>query len=205
MLYTDKDWRLTADEGDELTGVVEGFNSHMDKLDDILSKDDKGRFLDWLLGEGFFGAPASTKYHGSVSGGLVVHSIAVADVLTGLTERLELKWERPCSPHLIGLFHDLCKIDQYKEAERPTYDLKHFSPLPYEHSNDQLIKGHGDKSIMLLSQFVTLTMEEILCIRYHMGAYVKEDWDGFDRAITRYPNVLYTHTADMVASKVYKV
>lgn len=204
MLYTDKDCRLTADESDELTSVVDGFNSHMDKLDDILSKDDKRRFLDWLLGDGFFSAPASTKYHSSVPGGLVVHSIAVADALTGLTERLGLKWERSCSPHLIGLFHDLCKIDQYKKAE--SFGLECFTTVPnYEYCDDQLIKGHGDKSIMLLSQFVTLTMEEILCIRYHMGTYVKEDWDGFDRAITRYPNVLYTHTADMVASKVYKV
>lgn len=201
MLYTDKDCRLTADEDDKLTGVVEGFNSHMDKLDDILSKDDKGRFVDYLLGDGYFNAPASTKYHGAVPGGLVVHSIAVADALTGLTEKLGLKWERPCSPHLIGLFHDLCKIDQYKKVEAPLFGL----PSLYEYSNDQLIKGHGDKSIILLSQFATLTMEEILCIRYHMGAYVNEDWDGFDRAITQYPNVLYTHTADMVASKVYKV
>ena len=72
----------------------------------------------------------------------------------------------------------------------------------FEHSNDYILKGHGDKSIMLLSQFMTLTEEEILCIRYHMGAYNRDDWEGFDKAIRKYPNVLFTHTADMYASKV---
>lgn len=47
-----------------------------------------------------------------------------------------------------------------------------------------------------------LTEEEVLCIRYHMGAYETKDWAGFDLAIKKYPNVLYTHTADMLASKL---
>jgi len=48
----------------------------------------------------------------------------------------------------------------------------------------------------------SLTEEEILCIRYHMGAYNCDDWEGYDKAIRKYPNVLFTHTADMYASKV---
>jgi hypothetical protein len=55
---------------------------------------------------------------------------------------------------------------------------------------------------MLLSQFITLTEEEMLCIRYHMGAYEKEEWSEFDLAIRKYENVLWTHQADMLASKV---
>ena len=42
----------------------------------------------------------------------------------------------------------------------------------------------------------------MLCIRYHMGAYEKDGWNEFDLAIRKYPNVLWTHTADMYASKV---
>ena len=58
---------------------------------------------------------------------------------------------------------------------------------------------------MLLSRWLQLTEEEILCIRYHMGAYETKDWDFFDKAIRKYPNVLWTHTADMYASKVKDV
>ena len=56
---------------------------------------------------------------------------------------------------------------------------------------------------MLLSQFYSLTMEEIACIRYHMGAFTdKSEWNDYTRAVKAYPNVLWTHQADMLASHV---
>ena len=59
-----------------------------------------------------------------------------------------------------------------------------------------------DKSVIMLSQWFKLTEEEILCIRYHMGAYETDDWDKLGKSIEKYPNVLYTHTADMIASRI---
>lgn len=40
-----------------------------------------------------------------------------------------------------------------------------------------------------------------------MGAYEKDMkmWDYYGRAIEKYPNVLFTHTADMIASKILGV
>lgn len=148
-------------------------------------------FYDWLIQNGFQRAPASTKYHGAFEGGLYEHSCNVTRELLHLTDRLDLPWQREESPYIVGMFHDLCKID--------AYDLK---AMGYVHNESVLLKGHGDKSVMLLSQFMTLTEEEILCIRYHMGAYETEDWQQFDLAIKKYPTVLYTHTADMLASKL---
>ena len=72
----------------------------------------------------------------------------------------------------------------------------------YEFNAKTLLKGHGSKSCIILSQFINLTEEEMLCIRYHMGAYETDEWDEWDRAIHKYPNVLWTHMADMLASKV---
>lgn len=48
------------------------------------------------------------------------------------------------------------------------------------------------------------TDEEIACIRWHMGAYETDTkmWNYYGRAIETFPNVLYTHTADMIASKI---
>lgn len=148
-------------------------------------------FYDWLINNGFKTAPASTKYHGNVEGGLYRHSCKVTEELVRLTIKLDLEWQRKSSPYIVGMFHDLCKIDQYEKNEDG-----------YEYNSNTLLTGHGDKSIMLLSQFITLTEEEMLCIRYHMGAYNKDDWTGYDLAIKKYPNVLYTHTADMLASKL---
>ena len=155
------------------------------------------KFYDWLIANGFKTAPASTKYHGAYEGGLYNHSEEVTRELLFMTDRLDLVWQRPESPYIIGMFHDLCKIDAYKfvDGERVVADA-------WIHNNDVFLKGHGDKSVMLLSQFMTLTEEEILCIRYHMGAYERDDWPQFDMAIKKYPNVLFTHTADMLASKL---
>jgi hypothetical protein len=35
-----------------------------------------------------------------------------------------------------------------------------------------------------------------------MGAYNRDDWDGYDKVIRKYETVLWTHTADMYASKI---
>lgn len=166
------------------------------------------RFFNWLDQNGFFDAPASTKYHGNYPGGLYEHSAAVAVRLRELTENNHLTWQRPQSPFIIGMFHDLCKIDQYKikdeikELMNKYPDMVNDIKPEYEYNTQTLLKGHGAKSIMLLSQFITLTEEEMLCIRYHMGAYEKEEWSEFDLAIRKYENVLWTHQADMLASKV---
>ena len=117
--------------------------------------------VDRLHNMGFFTQPASTRFHGDYEGGLFDHSYRVATELLKLTDALHLDWERKCSPVIIGLFHDLCKVDNY---QRDT---------------------SGEP------------------IRYHMGAYEKDEWDNLDVAIRRFNNVLWTHTADMVASKFY--
>jgi hypothetical protein len=66
-----------------------------------------------------------------------------------------------------------------------------------------LLPGHGEKSVMMLQQHIALTEEEMFCIRWHMGAFDdKENWNSYGRSVTNYPNVLYTHTADMIAARI---
>lgn len=152
--------------------------------------------IDYLVSYGFFTAPASTKYHGAYEGGLYQHSVAVTKFLLRLTEDNKLIWRNERSPYIVGMFHDLCKIDQYL----PFMDCESIS---WDYNPNTLLKGHGEKSVMLLSQFYRLTEEEICCIRYHMGAFTpKEEWNDYTGAIHSYPNVLWTHHADMLASHV---
>ena len=149
--------------------------------------------IDYLVSYGFFTAPASTKYHGNYKGGLFDHSLEVTNALLELTKRLNLHWERKESPYIVGMLHDLCKCDQYRELPDGGFDYRSNLPLT----------GHGDKSVIIAQQIMDLTEEEILCIRWHMGAYDdKSVWNNLGAAIEQYPNVLYTHTADMVASRV---
>ncbi len=148
-----------------------------------------------LRNDGFFTAPASTKYHGNYEGGLFDHSLQTMDELIALSMRNKLTWIRPESPYIVGMFHDLCKMDAYKVDPE--------NPFGWIYKDDLLIKGHGDKSVMILSTLMQLTEEEVLCIRYHMGAFTdKEEWNYYTRAVNKYPNVLWTHQADMLASHV---
>lgn len=205
------------------------FNSEEERFEHFLMACEGSGFIPsenfqrWLNENNFFNAPASTKYHGAYAGGLFDHSFDVCGRLIQLTKNNDLKWERPESPFIVGMFHDLCKCDQYIpiiEEERLTDNLdENGNPkvtkiiAGYKYNPDTVLKGHGSKSVALLKALVVLnalvdlTEEEELCIRYHMGVYgneqeQKEEWAGFDQAIRKYPNVLWTHMADMLASKV---
>lgn len=170
------------------------------QANDILRSYVSERFMDWLIEAGFFKAPASIHHHGAYPGALFDHSLAVMNALVDLTLKLGLEWQKPRSPYIVGMFHDLCKVDNYKEKPEG-------SPGDHwEYNNAALLPGHGEKSVILLQRFVKLTDEEMLCIRWHMGAFdAKENWNSYGRSVTEYPNVLYTHTADMIAARILGV
>ena len=151
-------------------------------------------FRDFLKNAGFFTLPASTKFHGAENGGLYAHSLAVAETLMVLTHRNQLEWERPGSPVVVGLFHDLCKLETYESA-----------PVGWVHadSKQHLYTGHGEKSVLILAPWMQLTPEEVACIRWHMGAFDnQEQWSHYTAAVRRFPNVLRTHHADMIAAHI---
>lgn len=155
-----------------------------------ISKD----FMYWLINNGFFTKPASIHHHGRYEGALFDHSLCVTGALLTYTEKLKLRWDRPESPYIVGMFHDLCKVDNYIKL----VDNEH-----WEYNNATILPGHGEKSVILLQRFMSLTDEEIYCIRWHMGAFdEKSNWNSYGQAVTRYPNVLYTHTADMYAARI---
>lgn len=152
----------------------------------------------WELKQrGFFIAPASINHHGQYEGALFDHSYEVAKALVNLTEKLGLKWEIERSPYIVGMFHDLCKMDDYVKNDNEEWQYNNATRLP----------GHGEKSVIIaLPMLDHLTNEEIYCIRWHMGAFdTMENWDRYGRACTNYPNVLYTHTADMIAARIVGV
>ena len=152
-----------------------------------------------LISDGFLTAPASTKYHGNYEGGLFDHSVNVARALEALTIDGYLTWKEDSptrAPWVVGILHDLCKIDQYAQ----TLD-------GYTWNNEPVIKGHGMKSVIYAQAMgARLSAEERACIIYHMGAFTsKEEWQDYTHAIHKYPAVLWTHTADMMASHIMEV
>ena len=149
----------------------------------------------WELKQrGFFIAPASINHHGQYEGALFDHSYEVAKALVNMTEKLGLKWENERSPYIVGMFHDLCKMDNYIKTDSEEW----------QYNNATLLPGHGGKSVIIALKLLgDLTDEELYCIRWHMGAFDnKENWNSYGLSCTKYPNVLYTHTADMIAARI---
>lgn len=143
-----------------------------------------------LYNLGYFTAPAAKKHHSNYSGGLFEHSKCVAGYLRQWTDAGLLQWSRPESPEIVGYLHDLCKTDDYV-----------MSPGEMIYRNPKsIMPGHGAKSVALASTIMRLNADEMLCIRYHMGAYEKDEWDEYGRAVEHCPNVAWTHLADMLAS-----
>ena len=156
-------------------------------------------FFPWkeLLATDFFVAPASTKWHGAYAGGLFDHSMNVVNCLCYLTAtEVASPWMRPESPLIVGLLHDATKIGKYKVND--TGDGFEWAPA----KEIAVYGGHGAESLIRVQQWIQLTEEEAMCIRFHMGAYEKDDWDVLDLAIKKYPNVYWTHVSDMMASKM---
>ena len=170
---------------------INKFAMLMDKHLDLL---DVSRLVDRLEKLHYFTQPASINHHGNYEGGLFDHSWAVMEALVNLTDKLNLQWLSTSSPYIVGLLHDLCKCASYKFNEETGL---------YEYDKNPVMTGHGELSVILAQQIIGLTPEEILCIRWHMGAYdEKDNWNKLGRAIEICPNVLYTHTADMIASRI---
>ena len=130
---------------------------------------------------GFFEAPASTKFHLSCKGGLLEHSMNVYEAAMLLREQIllrkpEMEDQLPLdSVTICALLHDTCKTDIYKEGilSRKNADGYWEKYLGYQVDyNAGLPLGHGEKSvIMLLSWGLELKPEEMMAIRWHMTAW----------------------------------
>lgn len=129
---------------------------------------------------GFFEAPASTKFHLNVKGGLMEHSWNVCNTALMLREQMiqmnpEIADRIPVDSVIIAsLLHDACKADIYRESIlNRKNELGIWEKVPgYEVYYSNLPLGHGEKSvIMLLSYGLNLTKDEMLAIRWHMTAW----------------------------------
>ena len=84
-------------------------------------------FRKYLVENGFFVKPASISHHSNHTGGLFDHSFEVMAVLEDITKRFDIQWQDKRSPYIVGMFHDLCKMDDYvdenaKTVISPQYD-----------------------------------------------------------------------------------
>ena len=149
---------------------------NMDKLIEFIEKTD------------FFKAPASTRFHGAYEGGLVEHSLKVYEILKEKVKNSVIEITTPEeSLIIIALLHDICKANFYKVDDT----------IPY---------GHGEKSVMMLTEYIKLTSEEKYAIRWHMGfTEPKELYTTLGLAFKKYPVALLMHEADLEATYFFDI
>ncbi|MCR4558071.1 MAG: HD domain-containing protein [Saccharofermentans sp.] len=152
--------------------------------------------LDYLYNNAYFTAPSACGIHGAWIGGNYDHSMKVTEYLLQYTKDENLTWEREESPYIIGMFHDLCKSDIRDFKMTKDGKLKVIT-VPNKD------KRHAEKSLELIAPFIELTIEEKLCIYYHMGKYDETlDYiELMDKVALKYPNILWTQKADTRAAR----
>ena len=134
----------------------------------------------YLEKSGFFTAPASVSRHLSHDGGLLEHSLNVCR--TAMALRGQMLQMRPGlearlpeeSVVLVSLLHDVCKANIYKKITKYRKDANNRweSYDGYDVDYTRFPLGHGEKSVvMLLRLGLELTNDEVLAIRWHMGAW----------------------------------
>ena len=165
---------------------------------------------------GFFEAPASAGHHLNIEGGLVKHSIntckaalAIWEAMKPLEPSLESEVKRD-SVIIASLLHDVCKSDIYKRSVKKGKNaLGQWEDTEgYKVTYKNFPMGHGEKSlVMILLGGIDLYDDEMLAIRWHMGAWGLnqnsfEDVRSFDTAQKLYPLVPIIHAADGMAANV---
>ena len=164
--------------------------------------------IDFIEKTDFFEAPASTRFHGNYEGGLAEHSIKVYEILKHKIETsIEPIKVSEDSIIIIGLLHDLCKANFYKiDYRNAKNSLGVWEKVPYYTVDDTIPYGHGEKSVMMITEYMKLTSEEKYCIRWHMGfTEPKEQYTTLGLAYKKYPLALLTHEADLEATYFYDI
>ena len=164
--------------------------------------------IQFLEKSDFYKAPASTRFHGSFEGGLLEHSMKVNEILKHKVKNSVLDLNvSDDTLIIIALLHDICKVNFYKVDYRNAKNERgEWEKVPYYTVDDTIPYGHGEKSVMMITEYMKLTVEEKYCIRWHMGfTEPKEAYNTLGQAFKKFPLALILHEADLEATYFYNI
>ena len=176
------------------------------------------KVIEYLRNSDFYYAPSSTKFHSNYQGGLLDHSILVLSTAAGLCDAM-VKMKPELADRLTDesliiscLLHDLCKVGFYvpKEKWKKDENDKWVSYRGYD-VEDTFPIGHGEKSVILLQWLgLSLTIDEMLAIRYHMGLWSTSVDCGdanraYFRAVNMCPLLSIVQNADFMSSNMLEI
>lgn len=193
-------------------------NQNIERFEQLLrstKRDGIEGLIEFIRKSDFYTAPASTRYHSCHEGGLLEHSLNVYDCLN--TKCKGELWSEmnvtEANIIITALLHDLCKSYYYgTEIKNKKVYSEHgtksdsnggfdWVSAPAYVVDDKIPYGHGEKSVMMIEEFIKLEPVERYAIRWHMGfTEPKETWNTLGVAIRKYPLVLAMHTSDLEAT-----
>lgn len=172
-----------------------------------IHREGSDKFLDWLLTTDFFTAPASTKFHSAMEGGLCFHSLNTYNrFLNNLKNEYGEQINEVISEEsiaVIALLHDICKVNCYKVDYRNVKVDGEWTKQPFYAYSDSLPYGHGEKSVYMISGFFKLTREEAMAINWHMGGFDTRVLGGsysLSGAFYQFPVACIFHISDIQAT-----
>lgn len=195
-----------------------------------VNRDGMDDLLAFIRKSDFYTAPASTRFHSAVEGGLLNHSLNVYECL--VNKKKSGIWSDKLSNIsddtivIVSLLHDICKTYFYSQEmkNQKTYDeekVKAANPRTVKHDSngvfiwetvpayvvdDKYPLGHGNKSVVFIMQYIKLSMTEIMAITHHMGSYCdSSQWNTLGQAYEKYPLTLALHEADLEATYLLEV
>lgn len=186
---------------------INRFEAEMAKV----KRDGVDRLMAFIRKSDMYAAPASTRYHLSVTGGLLQHSLNVLDALrASLTENEDGSYSYEVagcpvakvteeSIVIMALLHDICKTYFYTTETRNRKVNGKWEQYEAFAVDDKIPYGHGEKSVMMIEEYMKLLPVERYAIRWHMG-YTESDNLALGNAIDRYPMIWALHSADTQAS-----
>lgn len=165
--------------------------------------------LDWLRSTDFYSSPASTIYHGSYPGGLLIHSLQVYNEAISLMQVDAFKGVSVDSLTIAALTHDWCKIDSYESYMKnvKNEETGQWEKVPaYKKNFRGLPLGHGATSMFLASRFFKLDAETACAIRWHMARFnvCDSEVNEFQTANETYPLVHLIQFADQLSITSYE-
>lgn len=172
----------------------------------LLSTNREGidKLIEYIRKTDFYTAPASTRFHSSYEGGLLQHSINVYKMLESKsrTDTWRDILNNSNTIIIVSLLHDLCKANFYAiEMRNKKNEAGKWEQVPFYTIDDKSPYGHGEKSVMMLMEFIKLTAEEKYAIRWHMGfSEPKENYSYIGKAMEKFPLVCALYEADLEAT-----
>lgn len=148
-------------------------------------------------------SPASTRFHLNKEGGLLEHSVGVAETLLKLRSLLtpELS-EESCV--IVGLLHDVGKIGM---PGKPRYfkndndwEVKN-RDMTYKVNPKEVYMNLAARSLYLIAKYIPLSDSEAQAILYHDGQYIEANKEVAHRET---PLTLLVHFADCWTASVYE-